>query len=155
MFYFMEYTFYIQDFWVTCAFPEKQRVPWIYCIECIFFIIQDFWATCACPEKQSCPGIFQARGGRPPLAHPRLVRLWLSYPIKVNALLIFFLLLGEIAHQNCCVIEGFRFAVSFPGVCPPCSVFISLPWSELTRAVILTIPLHKGDADESINKVFY
>ena len=26
----------------------------------IFFIIQDFWGTCACPEKQSCPEIFHS-----------------------------------------------------------------------------------------------
>ena len=44
--------------WATCACPEKQRVPWIYCTEYIFFIIQEFWVTCACPEKQSCPDIF-------------------------------------------------------------------------------------------------
>ena len=50
--------FSIQDFWATCACPEKQSVPWIHCIEYIFFIIQDFRATCACPEKQSCPEIF-------------------------------------------------------------------------------------------------
>ena len=54
----MEYTFYILNFWATCACPEKQRVPWIYCTEYIFFIIQEFWVTCACPEKRSCPGIF-------------------------------------------------------------------------------------------------
>ena len=24
-------TFYIQEFWATCACPEKQRVPWIHC----------------------------------------------------------------------------------------------------------------------------
>ena len=61
-----------------CACPEKRSVPWIHCIEYIFFIIQDFWAlalknrvvlkfltvlktiliiqdfwaTCACSEKQ-------------------------------------------------------------------------------------------------------
>jgi len=53
-----EYTFYIQDFWATCACPEKNRVPWIHCTEYLFFIIRDFWATCTCPEKQSCPGVF-------------------------------------------------------------------------------------------------
>ena len=36
IFHCIEYTFYIQDFWVTCACPEKQRVPWIHCIEYIF-----------------------------------------------------------------------------------------------------------------------
>ena len=35
------------------VFPEI-----FHCIEYVFFIIQDFWATCACPEKQRCPGIF-------------------------------------------------------------------------------------------------
>ena len=51
-------TFIMQKFRETCAYPEKQRVPWIHCTEYVFFIIQDFSATCACPEKQSCPGIF-------------------------------------------------------------------------------------------------
>jgi len=37
MFCFMEYTFYIQDFWTTCTCPEKQRVPWIHYIECVFY----------------------------------------------------------------------------------------------------------------------
>ena len=32
--------------------PEKQSCPeTFHCVE-IFFIFQDFWATCACPEKQ-------------------------------------------------------------------------------------------------------
>jgi len=72
--------FIIQDFWATCACPDKQI--WseiIHCIEISFIIqdfwatyvcpeifhsieytfhIQNFWATCACPEKQSCPEIF-------------------------------------------------------------------------------------------------
>ena len=48
----IEYIFYIQDFWATCACPEKQSVPWV------IFIIQNFWATCACPKKQSCPENF-------------------------------------------------------------------------------------------------
>ena len=75
----MEYTFYIQDFWTTCACPEKQRVPWIHCIECIFFSgflsnlrlpwkFSLYWicifycsgvlSNLRLPWKQSCPGIF-------------------------------------------------------------------------------------------------
>ena len=42
IFHCIEYSFYIQDFWATCAFPEKQSVPWIHCVEYIFFIIQNF-----------------------------------------------------------------------------------------------------------------
>jgi len=57
IFHCIECAFYIQDFWATCSCPEKQSVPWIHCIEYIFFIIQDFWATCACLEKQSLPWI--------------------------------------------------------------------------------------------------
>ena len=30
--------------------PWKQTLPWIHCIEHIFFIIQDLWATCVCHE---------------------------------------------------------------------------------------------------------
>jgi len=53
----IEYIFYIQDIWATCACPEKQSVPWI-CIEYIFFIIQNFEQLCAFPEKQSLPWKF-------------------------------------------------------------------------------------------------
>ena len=80
-FHCIEYSFCIQDFWASCACPETQSVPWIHCIEYIFFIIQNFeqpalalknricprifhcieiffivqdiWASCACPEKQT------------------------------------------------------------------------------------------------------
>ena len=46
------YIFIIQDFWATCACPEKQSCPEIFnCIE-IYVIIQDFWATWACPENK-------------------------------------------------------------------------------------------------------
>jgi len=39
--------------------PWKTELPWnFHCIEYVFFIIQDFWATCACPEKQSLPWKF-------------------------------------------------------------------------------------------------
>jgi len=49
--------FIIQDFWATCACPEKHSCPENFrSIEYVFFTIQEFWATC--PEKQSCPGIF-------------------------------------------------------------------------------------------------
>ena len=57
-FHSIEYSFYIQDFWATCACPEKQSVPWIHRIEYIFFIIQNFEQTCACPEKQNPPWNF-------------------------------------------------------------------------------------------------
>ena len=42
IFHCIEYSFYIQDFWATCACPEKQNVPWNHCIDYIFFIIQNF-----------------------------------------------------------------------------------------------------------------
>ena len=64
--------FFIQDdFWATCACPEKQSGPGIFhCIE-IFFIIQDFLSTSACPENSVCPEIFQTQGGPPPDPQPR------------------------------------------------------------------------------------
>jgi len=41
------------------------------------FYLQEFWATCACPEKQSLPWNFSSPGGRqPPPPTPRLLRLW-------------------------------------------------------------------------------
>jgi len=57
IFHCIEYTFYIQECWETCFYPEKQRGPWIQSTEYIFYY-SGIWATCACPEKQSCPGIF-------------------------------------------------------------------------------------------------
>ena len=74
----IEIFFIFQDFWPTCACPEKQSVPWIYFIEYIFLsfrILNNLrlpwnvslyltyvlhsgcWATCACPETQSVPWI--------------------------------------------------------------------------------------------------
>ena len=78
IFHCIEYVFFIiQDFWATCACPEKQSCPGIFhCIEYVFFIIQDFWATSACPENRVCPGNFQARwGGRPSRPPPRTLML--------------------------------------------------------------------------------
>ena len=34
--------FCIQDDWATVACPERQSVPWIHCIEYVFFIIKNF-----------------------------------------------------------------------------------------------------------------
>ena len=96
-FHCIEYTFYIQDFWATCACPERQSVlkffivlnilftfrifeqlalalknrvcPEIFhCME-TFFYHSGFWATCACPENRISPEIFQA-GGRLPSPRP-------------------------------------------------------------------------------------
>ena len=42
----------IKIFEQLCAYPEKQSLPWnfsLYSIHCTFYI-QDFWVTCACPE---------------------------------------------------------------------------------------------------------
>ena len=80
----IEFSITVQDFWATCACPERQSVPWIHCIEYIFLsirilsnlrlpwkqslpwkfslywiylYIKDVWETCACPGKQSVPWI--------------------------------------------------------------------------------------------------
>ena len=57
-FHCIEYSFHIQDFWATCACPEKQSVPWIHCIEYIFFIIQNFEQPALALKNRICPGIF-------------------------------------------------------------------------------------------------
>ena len=46
------YTFYHSGFLSNLCCPEV-----FHLIEYTFYI-QDFWATCACAEKQSCPEIF-------------------------------------------------------------------------------------------------
>ena len=53
----MEYTFHIQDFWTTCACPEKQRVPWIHYIECVFYY-SGFLSNLRLPWKFSLYWIF-------------------------------------------------------------------------------------------------
>ena len=37
-FHCIKYSFYIKDIWTTWACPEKQSVPWIHCIEYIYFL---------------------------------------------------------------------------------------------------------------------
>ena len=56
-FHCIEIFFIFQDFWGTCACPEKQcalnPLYWIY-----IFKYSEFWTTCPCPEKQSLPRNF-------------------------------------------------------------------------------------------------
>jgi len=53
------YLFYHQGFFSNSRLPENQSSPEnFHSVEYIFFIIQDFWATCACPEKQILPWNF-------------------------------------------------------------------------------------------------
>ena len=52
----IEYIFFIiQDFWANCACPEKHELPWYFSLYWNIFIIQDFWATWVCPENRVCP----------------------------------------------------------------------------------------------------
>jgi len=49
--------FFIIQIFEQLSGPEKQSRPeTFHCVE-IFFIFEDFWATCACPEKQNVPWI--------------------------------------------------------------------------------------------------
>jgi len=50
--------FIFQDFWATCACPEKQSVSWIHCIEYIFLIIQNFEQLALALKNRVCPEIF-------------------------------------------------------------------------------------------------
>ena len=107
IFHCIKYSFYIKEFWTVYVCPEKQSVPWIHCIEYIFFtiqnceqhalalknricteifhcieiffIFQNFWATWACPENRVCPEFFNRGGGRPPPRTPLLAHaFWVS-----------------------------------------------------------------------------
>ena len=79
----IENFFTVQDFWATCACPEKQSLPWKFSLYWIYFLSfrifeqlafslknrvalkfltvlnhfydSGFWATCACPENRVCP----------------------------------------------------------------------------------------------------
>ena len=84
-FHCIEYIFFIiQDFWATCACPEKQSCPGIFhCIEYVFFIIQDFLATSACLKTEFALKIFKP-GGWPPVPTPCLVRLCIEVTQKLH-----------------------------------------------------------------------
>ena len=69
-----EYIFFIiQEFWATCACPEKE-LPWNFSLYwiCIFYH-SGFLRNLRLPWKQSLPWNFSSAGGGRP---PRLVRLW-------------------------------------------------------------------------------
>jgi len=57
-FHCVEIFFIFQDFWATCACPEKQSVPWIHCIEYIFLIIQNFEQHALALKNRVYPEIF-------------------------------------------------------------------------------------------------
>ena len=46
----MEYTFYIQNFWATCAYPEKQ-LPWNFSLYWIYFLHSGFLRNLCLPWK--------------------------------------------------------------------------------------------------------
>jgi len=72
IFHCIECTFYTQNFWATCACPEKLRVPWYYCIEGRFFIFWIFEQLALTLKNRVCPEIFQDRGAAaPPNPPPR------------------------------------------------------------------------------------
>ena len=104
--------FIFQDFWATCACPEKQSA-WIHSIEYIhffiqnfeqfalalktefalnfslqiFFIIQGFSATCTCPENRVGPEFFKLgwrQPSRPPPRTPLGLGLWFSFRVYVS-----------------------------------------------------------------------
>jgi len=46
----------LYECYVKLHWSPQVSICWIHCIE-NFFTVQDFWGTCACPEKQSVPWI--------------------------------------------------------------------------------------------------
>jgi len=54
IFHCIEYTFYIQDFWATCACPEKQSVPWNFSLYWIYFLHSGFLSNLRLPWKTEC-----------------------------------------------------------------------------------------------------
>jgi len=53
IFHRIEYTFHHLNFWVTCAFPEKQRVPWNFSLYWIHFLHSGFLSKFAIGLKNS------------------------------------------------------------------------------------------------------
>ena len=63
---------------------KKLSCPEIFhCIEYTFYI-QDFWATCACPENRVCPENFQARGAAAPLDPPPRTPMSLKFEFRLH-----------------------------------------------------------------------
>jgi len=69
------YIFYHSEFWTTCAYPEKQSLPWNFSLYWNIFYLSEFLSNLSLPWKQSLPSIFQAGGAAAP---PRLVRHWVN-----------------------------------------------------------------------------
>jgi len=76
------YIFYHSVFLSNLRLSWKQSLPWIHCIEYIFFIIQDFWATCSCPENRVCHEIFQAVAAAANPTHPPRTPVLVVYSFR-------------------------------------------------------------------------
>jgi len=65
--------FTIQDFWATCACPEKQSLPWNFSLHWVYFYHSRFLSNLRLPWKQNLPWNFSRQGGG------RLLRPTTSY----------------------------------------------------------------------------
>jgi len=66
MFHCIEYTFYIQGYWATCACSGKQSLLWNLSLYWNIFYLSGFLRNLRLSWKQSLPRIFQARGAAAP-----------------------------------------------------------------------------------------
>ena len=59
IFHRIEYTFHHLNFWVTCACPEKKRMPWNFSLDWIHFFHSGFLSKFSIGQKNSvCPEFF-------------------------------------------------------------------------------------------------
>ena len=114
----IEYSFYIQDFWATCACPEKESVHWIHCIEYIFFIIQNFEQSALALKNRICPEIF--------------------YCIEIFFIFQDFLATWASPDNRVCP-EFFKRGGSLPPFPPPCTPLILVICSLRTGIHIVTV----------------
>jgi len=92
MFHCIEYTFYIQGYWATCACSGKQSLLWNLSLYWNIFYLSGFLRNLRLSWKQSLPRIFQARGAAaPPPAsyatvnkHPIAIADW-HPPVTVSS----------------------------------------------------------------------
>ena len=50
----IENFFTVQDFWATCACPEKQSLPWIFSLYWIYLLHSEFLSNLPLPWKTEC-----------------------------------------------------------------------------------------------------
>ena len=76
----IEHFFTVQDFWGTCACPQKQSLPWNFSLYWIYVLHSGFFSKLCLPWKQSLPWNCSSPGvGRPPRPPAKSLHFGISF----------------------------------------------------------------------------